>query len=186
MKHRKLLAPFMSVLLLVSLLAGCAAAPGGSTTEATTLPPETTRSAETTAATEAAQPPETTAATEATVDYSVFCGRFSNTDTVEGPCYTVNITGVDNETKTVELTVCFVGRNASPIYETDPISAHIADDHAAWFEWLDSWGNRGEGTLVLDPVDPQIVRVLMNVTEEAELNRGTLSTRGEYMTLNRR
>ncbi len=173
---------------VLCLLAGCGAAPGDGTTGAaqTTPPPETTQPAETTAATETTQPSETTEATEAPVDYGVFCGRFSNTDTVEGPCYTVNITGVDNETKTVELTVCFVGRNASPIYETDPISAHIADDHTARFEWLDSWGNRGEGTLVLDPVDPQTVRVLMNVTEEAEVNRGTLSTRGEYMTLNRR
>lgn len=173
---------------VLCLLAGCGTAPVGNTTGAaqTTQPPETTQPAETTAATETTQPSETTEATETPVDYSVFCGRFSNTDTVEGPCYTVNITGVDNETKTVELTVCFVGRNASPIYETDPISAHIADDHTAQFEWLDSWGNRGEGTLVLDPVDPQTVQVLMNVTEEAELNRGTLSTRGEYMTLNRR
>ena len=173
---------------VLCLLAGCGVAPGGNTTGAaqTTPPPETTQPAETTVATETTQPSETTEATEAPVDYGVFCGRFSNTDTVEGPCYTVNITGVDNETKTVELTVCFVGQNASPIYETDPISAHITDDHTARFEWLDSWGNRGEGALVLDPVDPQTVRVLMNVTEEAEVNRGTLSTRGEYMTLNRR
>ena len=186
MKHRKLLARFMSVLLLVSLLAGCAAAPGGSTTETTTLPPETTQSAETTAATEAAQPPETTAATEATVDYSVFCGRYSNTDTPEGPCYTVNIISVNLETKAIELTVSFVGPNASPVYETDPISAAIGDDHTALFAWKDSWGNLGEGELVLNPDDPLTVQVLMTVTEEAEVNRGTLSTKGEYRTLNRR
>lgn len=186
MKHRKLLACFLSVSLLVSLLAGCAAAPGlpadttAATPEQTTLPDETTQPPETTL------PPETTEATEPTADYTVFCGKYSDTETVEGPCYTVNIISVDNETKTIGLTVSFVGRNSSPVYETDEITATIEDDHTASFEWKDSWGNLGEGTLVLDPNDPSTVQVMMTVTEEAEVNRASLSTKGEYMTLTRR
>lgn len=183
MKHRKLLACLLSVLLLVSLLAGCAAAPAettASTTEQTETPPETTQAVETTAAI------ETTAAVVPAVDYTVFCGKYSDTETVEGPCYTVNIISVDNEAKTVVLTVSFIGRNASPVYETDEITATIEDNHTAAFEWKDSWSNQGTGSLVLDPDDPQTVQIMMTVTEEAEVNRGTLSTKGEYKTLNRR
>lgn len=123
---------------------------------------------------------------EQPVDYTTFCGNYSDTETVEGPCYTVSIVSVNNETKEIELSVSYVGVNSSPVYATDPIHASIADDNTVDFEWKDSWSNKGTGTLVLNPEDPSTVEILMTVTEEAEVNRASLSTGDQYVTLNRR
>ena len=120
------------------------------------------------------------------VDYTAFCGHYSDTETVEGPCYTVSILSVDNETKEIEIQISYVGPHSSPVYTTELIEVFIADDHTVQFEWTDSWSNEGTGTLVLDPDDPSVVQLTMTVTKEAEVNRATLSTHGESRTLNRR
>jgi len=60
------------------------------------------------------------------------------------------------------------------------------ENNTATFAWVDSWSNKGEGTLKLDPADTSSVQVMMTVTEEAEVNRATLSTHGDYMALTRR
>lgn len=120
------------------------------------------------------------------IDYTVFCGNYSDTETVEGPCYTVSITSADNEAKTIEIIISYVGINSSPVYNTEPISVSFENDNRAEFEWEDSWGNSGVGTLVLNPDDTSAVRLLMTVTEEAEVNRATLSTSEQYKTLARR
>lgn len=131
-----------------------------------------------------------TAATEqpmtSTADYSVFCGNYSDTKTVEGPCYTVSILSVDNAAREIEILISRVGVNSSPLYTTESISASIASDHTVQFEWKDSWSNQGTGTLVLDPDDPSAVQLMMTVTEEAEFNRATLSTNDQYKTFLRR
>ena len=119
-------------------------------------------------------------------DYTVFCGRYTDTETDEGPCYTVNIISVDNETKTIELQISYVGINSSPVYETEPICATLASDHTASFAWKDSWKNQGTGILALHPDDPSQVQLMMTVTEEAEVNRATLATNDAYKTLMRR
>ena len=150
-------------------------------TEATTQPTETT-----TQSTEITQPAETTAETLPPIDYTVFCGNYSDTETVEGPCYTVRIISVDNETKAIELEISFVGRNSSPIYVAEQICSTVTSDHTVQFEWKDSWENRGVGTLILNPDDPSTVQLMMTVTEEAEVNRATLSTHDEYKTFTRR
>ena len=202
-------------MVLLCLLAGCAAGtvqPADTTgntanteigqateimtqpTEATTEATETTQPVETTAETtqpvettaETTQPVETTAGTLPPIDYTVFCGNYSDTETVEGPCYTVSIISVDNESKAIELAISFVGRNSSPVYAAEQIYSTIESDHTAQFEWEDSWENRGVGTLVLNPDDPSAVQLMMTVTEEAEVNRATLSTRDEYKTFVRR
>ena len=129
------------------------------------------------------EPPELTVPP---VDYTAFCGHYSDTETVEGPCYTVSILGVDNETGEIELSISYVGVNSSPVYTTDPIRASIESDHTVAFDWKDSWKNQGVGTLILDPGDPSSVQLMMTVTEEAEFNRATLSTREQYKTLTRR
>ena len=36
-------------------------------------------------------------------DFSKYIARFSDTDTPEGPCYTVNIENINNETKEIEF-----------------------------------------------------------------------------------
>lgn len=122
----------------------------------------------------------------AVVDYTAFCGNYSDTETVEGPCYTVSILRADPETARIELQITYVGRKSSPVYTTDLITASIGADHTAEFEWQDSWGNRGTGILVLNPEDPSAVQLRMTVTEEAEYNRGTLATHDQYKTLFRR
>ncbi len=164
----------LMVAVLLCLLASCASKTGPQTD------PEIPPTEEVPATAETEQP------TETPVDYTVFCGKYSDTETVEGPCYTVSILNVDNETKAIELSVSFVGVNSSPVYVTEPIYAFIADDHTVQFDWEDSWKNQGVGTLVLDPEDPSAVQLLMTVTEEAEFNRGTLSTKDQYKTLMRR
>jgi len=120
------------------------------------------------------------------VDYTAFCGNYSDTETVEGPCYTVSILSADNDAKTIEIQISYVGLHSSPLYTTEPIEAAVADDHTVQFDWIDSWSNEGNGTLVLNPDDPSAVKLTMTVTKEAELNRATLSTHGESRTLNRR
>ena len=119
-------------------------------------------------------------------DYSEFIARFSDTDTPEGPCYTVNITGVNNETKEIEFAVSYVGIKSSPVYSTDTIKAKIEDDNTASFSWKDSWQNEGTGVLRLNPEDTSKIEILMTVTAEAEVNRATLSTREGYRSLTRR
>ena len=120
------------------------------------------------------------------VDYAAFCGHYSDTETVEGPCYTVSILSEDNEDKTIEIQVSYVGLHSSPVYTTEPIEASIADDHTVQFAWTDSWANEGTGTLILNPDDLSAVQLTMTVTKEAEVNRATLSPHGESRTLNRR
>jgi len=134
------------------------------------------------------KPEDTPAAEEPAqqIDYSVFCGNYSDTETVEGPCYTVSIMSADNEAQSIEIIISYVGRNTSPVYNTEPISVRVENGNRAEFEWEDSWGNRGVGTLMLNPDDTSAVRLLMTVTEESEVNRATLSTHERYKTLARR
>ena len=120
------------------------------------------------------------------IDYTAFCGNYSDTDTVEGPCYTVSILHADNETKAIEISISYVGIKSSPLYVTEPIHASIASDHTVQFEWTDSWQNQGIGTLVLNPDEPSMVQLMMTVTEEAEVNRATLSTHDQHKTVLRR
>ena len=120
------------------------------------------------------------------IDYTMFCGNYSDTETVEGPCYTVSIISVDNTTKAIDISISYVGPNSSPLYSTETIHASITSDHTVQFEWTDSWMNQGVGTLILNPDDPSTVQLMMTVTEEAEVNRATLSTGDQYKTLMRR
>ncbi len=139
---------------------------------------------------EAVQPDNTetttTAPTEAPDGFAAFCGRYANTDAPEGPCYSIHISAADTASKTIEFTVSYVGPHSSPVYNTETISAVVADDHTVAFTWEDSWSNKGEGTLILNPEDTSSIQVMMTVTEEADVNRATLSTYGDYMALTRR
>lgn len=164
---KKVLAVLM-VMVLLCALAAC----GG----------ETKQPADTTAPSTA----ETEQPMASPIDYTVFCGNYSDTETVEGPCYTVSIINVDNATKEIEISISYVGVNSSPLYTAESIHGTIASDHTVQFEWKDSWNNQGVGTLVLNPDDPSTVQLMMMVTEEAEVNRATLSTNGQYKTFIRR
>lgn len=119
-------------------------------------------------------------------DYSEFIARFSDTDTPEGPCYTVNITNINNETKEIEFEISYVGIKSSPLYCTDIIKAKIEEDNTVSFGWKDSWQNEGTGVLRLNPEDSSEIEILMTVTAEAEVNRATLSTHKEYRILTKK
>lgn len=159
---------FLTVTVLLCSLAACASQ---------TDPPVDTTAI---SAVESEQPPASLA------DYAVFCGNYSDTETVEGPCYTVSILRVDNATRAIEISISYVGIHSSPVYTTETIYASITSDHTVQFEWKDSWSNQGIGTLVLNPDDPSAVRLMMTVTEEAPVNRATLSTHDQYKILLRR
>jgi len=120
------------------------------------------------------------------VDYTLFLGRYSDTDTPEGPCYTVHISAADNATGEISFDISYVGINSSPLYSTDTIHAVVKEDLTAAFDWTDSWGNSGTGTLVLHADDPATVEIMVTVVEEAEVNRGTLSTQEQYRSLTKR
>ena len=120
------------------------------------------------------------------VNYDLFCGHYSDTERVEGPCYSVSIQKADNDTTAIEFSITYVGINSSPIYTTDAIKASITKDHKVEFKWKDSWDNEGVGTLLLNPADSYSIQLMMTVTDESEVNRATLSTNGQYKTLMRR
>ena len=120
------------------------------------------------------------------VDYSALCGYYSDVVNENGPCYSITINKIDNNTKTIEFEICYVGFNCSPIYDTGAIYATIASDNTVKFSWTDSWANKGTGTLILNPNNTSSIKIKVNVTEEADVNRATLSTYGDYETLTRR
>jgi len=193
---KKVLAVMLWMVLLCSL-AACAvkvvspqetdSAPKTQTQQPSDIPPaqETPSdtpadSAQTSLEDEAKQPePEP-------IDYTVFCGNYSDTETVEGPCYTVSILSVDPNSGAIEFTISYIGTHSSPIYSTEPIHASVLEDGTVQFEWTDSWKNQGNGTLMLNSEDESTVQLKMTVTEEAEVNRATLSTHGQVKTLTRR
>jgi len=166
----------LSVLTVLALLCVCTACGN------TAAPSDNTDTTTTTAATTAA----TTAPTAAPVDYTAFCGLYKTDSDVNEPSYNVQILNADNTARSADVVVSYYGKNGSPIYETDTVTVTFDENNTATFAWVDSWSNKGEGTLKLDPADTSSVQVMMTVTEEAEVNRATLSTHGDYMALTRR
>ncbi len=165
----------LSVLIVLALLCVCTACGN------TAAPSDSTDTTTTTAATTT-----TTASTEATVDYTAFCGLYKTDSDVNEPSYNVQILNADNTARSADVVVSYYGKNGSPIYETDTVTVTFDENNTATFAWEDSWSNKGEGTLKLDPADTSSIQVMMTVTEEAEVNRATLSTHGDYMALTRR
>lgn len=193
---KKVLAVMLWIVLLCSL-AACAvkvvspqetdSAPKTQTDQPSDAPPAQETPSDTPADSAQSSPEDEAKQPESEpIDYTVFCGNYSDTETVEGPCYTVSILSVDQNSKEMELTISYVGVRSSPVYSTQTIRAAISEDHTVEFEWTDSWKNHGTGTLILDPEDASTVQLKMTVTEEAEVNRATLSTHGQVKTLTRR
>lgn len=115
-------------------------------------------------------------------DYSAFCGTYCDP---EYKNYSVTINTIDNNTKSIEFTINYIGYNLSPIYDSNIIHATITDDNIVHFTWSDSWLNKGTGVMILDRNDTSSIQINVIVTEEADGNRATLSTFGEYKTLTR-
>ncbi len=131
------------------------------TTEITTTKPTTTTQTVT---------DDTRGAIEYTGEYVTYYGKKAS-DTA--PCYGVNIESV--ESGYITFTVFKLGRNASPYYVTDLISARLKNNKAS-FSWKDSWSNKGKGTIT---ISKSIVTINMEETKTAEGNRSSLSTDGD-------
>ncbi len=98
------------------------------------------------------------------------------------PAYFVNIVSASG--RRITFNVCYVGRNASPIYETNDITATLNDVGACTFSWEDSWSNRGTGTLMLSNGIYGGVYIDMKQTYTAPGNRATLKTNGaRFLTI---
>ena len=101
-------------------------------------------------------------------ELSVFSNRPSS-DVFSEPSYGLEILDISDDS--VTFFVESVGRNGSPIYITDQITAVVEDDTAR-FEWTDSWGNKGTGVLTFGAA---CLNLSMTETESDELNRSTLA-----------
>ncbi len=116
--------------------------------------------------------------TEPTVDYSKFCGEYIEGDVDMGPCYSFVLKSVDLKTQKATFSVNYIGRNVSPIYSTDYVTATIDGNGKAQFSWEDNWENKGIGEFTLCDDGGLCVKLNMTVTESAESNRATLATDG--------
>ena len=96
------------------------------------------------------------------------------------PTYGITINKIKN--KKIKFQISYAGRNASPIYETNIITAKLKNKTAS-FKWKDSWGNSGTGKLKLYN---GYVKLKMKQTKTAKWNRSTLDTQGKYIKINRK
>ncbi len=135
------------------------------TTTTTTEPTTITTQPTTQAVTD-----DTRGAIEYTGEYITYYGKTAS-DTA--PCYGVNIKSV--ESGYITFDVYNSGKNGSPYYATDEISARLKNDKAS-FNWKDSWGNKGKGTIT---ISKSIVTINMKETKTAKDNRSSLNTNGD-------
>lgn len=70
--------------------------------------------------------------------------------------------------KKITFVVEHYGINASPLYQTNTITATIKKNKVSKFKWKDSWGNSGTGSLKFSG---KKVTVAMKTKKTASLNR---------------
>ena len=116
--------------------------------------------------------------TVTSTDFSKFCGEYLEGDADMGPCYSFVLESVDPKTQKATFSVNYIGRNVSPIYTTDSVTATVDDNGKATFSWEDNWENKGVGEFTLCDGDKLCVKIKMTVTKLAESNRATLGTEG--------
>ena len=96
------------------------------------------------------------------------------------PCYMVTVNKVKN--KKIRFQITYLGRNASPIYESNVINAKLKNK-TAFFKWKDNWGNAGTGKIKLYN---GYIKIKVDETKTAGGNRATLDTNGKYRTIKRK
>ncbi len=96
------------------------------------------------------------------------------------PMYSVTINKIKN--KKIKFQVAYFGRNASPFYETNIITAKLKNKTAS-FKWKDSWGNSGTGKLKLGK---GYVKIKMKQTKNSKWNRATLDTQKKYLKIRKK
>lgn len=116
--------------------------------------------------------------TVTSTDFSKFCGEYLEGDADMGPCYSFVLKSVDAKTQKATFSVNYIGRNVSPIYTTDYVTATVDNNGKATFSWEDNWENKGVGEFTLCDGDKLCVKIKMTVTKLAESNRATLGTEG--------
>lgn len=113
--------------------------------------------------------------TSDTSDYNYLCGSYAEGNEESGPLYIFELIAAADGWATFRISSA--GFNFSPYYFTESITAPLRDGRYD-FEWSDSWGNKGNGSFTLHDEETPCVRLKMEITEEAEWNRGTLATNG--------
>lgn len=73
----------------------------------------------------------------------------------------------------LKMQVGYAGRNYSPLYDSNEITAQIKGNKAT-FQWEDSWENKGTGTIVF--VKKHKFYLTMKETVTSPANRATLAT----------
>lgn len=107
-----------------------------------------------------------------------YTGSYYKKYKVEGkadvqPCFNITVNKIKNNK--IKFQVTYVGINASPLYETNVITAKLRNKTAS-FKWKDTWGNSGTGKLKLYK---GYVKIKMKQTKTAAWNRATLDTQGK-------
>ncbi len=85
--------------------------------------------------------------------------------------YHVTINKITGAGKVV-LALTYMGRNYSPLYQTNKITAQINGKKAS-FKWKDTWGNSGTGTITFDK--RRQITLTVKETKNSGYNRGTLA-----------
>lgn len=104
----------------------------------------------------------------------------SNTKAKESdPCYTLSITKISSSS--ISFSICKVGYNASPIYDTHTIKATISGNKTKTFKWTDSWDNQGTGTITF--LSKSQISLNMKQTKDGGWgNRSTLACKNLKLT----
>lgn len=109
-------------------------------------------------------------------DFKRWCGSYGEGNLINGPCYIFQLENVSGGKATFSLHR--LGRNCSPYYYTESITAPISAVGTCSFKWSDSWGNRGTGTFTLSNGIQGGVHLSITETDQASGNRSSLDTNG--------
>ncbi|MBR4286700.1 MAG: zinc ribbon domain-containing protein [Clostridia bacterium] len=113
------------------------------------------------------------------VNYADYIGYYYTIDGFKenGPCYYISLTSFEDK-QYASFSVEYVGVNVSPYYATESISVSLDADNSADFEWSDSWGNSGTGTIQFVEGAEPTIKLEMVQTETSDFNRYSLQTAG--------
>lgn len=90
--------------------------------------------------------------------------------------YSLDVLAVEGDK--MHLTITYMGKNYSPIYDTEITDAVILRNTVT-FDWTDSWANEGHGELIFHG---DRVTANMQVIKSADFNRGSLAANALELT----
>lgn len=140
-------------------------------------------------ATEETEKPSKTADATSVANNLVIADEYEDPDYYDSPYYdpqygpAYGIVVSENNGDTVTFSVYYIGRNASPFYETDEITVTLDKNHSASFNWDDSWGNSGTGKITFSMTEHSepCATLIMEQTVTSDFNRYSLGTNGKTL-----